>query len=122
MRICLSLDPSRLLRWHLWLAEALAEVPGNEVSCALAAGRRPLPLTCRLLLELERLVYGFRGNGATNSVEAALRSLPPPPTDQVDVVIDLSGAESLPAARRVLTPVFNGAPGEIGIVAAWLNH
>ncbi|TIQ56950.1 MAG: hypothetical protein E5X61_04150, partial [Mesorhizobium sp.] len=85
MRICLSLDPSRLLRWHLWLAEALAEVPGNEVSCALAAGGRPLPLICRLLLELERLVYGFRGNGAIDPVEAALRCLPPPQADQVDV-------------------------------------
>jgi hypothetical protein len=24
MHICLNLDPSRLQRWHLWLAEALA--------------------------------------------------------------------------------------------------
>ncbi|MER8693366.1 hypothetical protein NKI77_28990 [Mesorhizobium opportunistum] len=122
MRICLSLDPSRLLRWHLWLAEALAEVPGNEVSCVFAAGCRPLPLIFRLLLELERLVYGFSGKGAIDPVEAALRCLPPPPAGQADVVIDLSGSESLPAARRVLTPVFNGAPGEIGVVAAWVHH
>jgi len=122
MRICLSLDPSRLLRWHLWLAEALAEVPGNEVSCAFAAGRRPLPLVCRLVLELERLVYGIRGKGAIDPVGAALRCLPPPPAGQVDVVIDLSGSELLPAGRRVLTPVFNGSPGEIGVVAAWVNH
>ncbi|TIT72252.1 MAG: hypothetical protein E5W60_05695, partial [Mesorhizobium sp.] len=122
MRICLSLDPSRLLRWHLWLAEALAEVPGNDVSCAFAADCRPLPLIFRLLLELERLVYGFRGKGAIDPVEAELRCLPPPPAGQMDVVIDLSGSESLPAARRVITPVFNGAPGEIGVVAAWVNH
>ncbi|MER8581210.1 hypothetical protein NKG95_21280 [Mesorhizobium sp. M1423] len=121
MRICLNLDPSRLLRWHLWLAIALAEVPGNEVSCAFAGARRPLPLICHLLLELERLVYGFRGNGATDHVEAALRSLPPPPSDQVDVVIDLSGEETLPAGRRVLTPLFNGVPGEIGVMAAVAN-
>ncbi|RWF66561.1 hypothetical protein EN833_04905 [Mesorhizobium sp. M4B.F.Ca.ET.190.01.1.1] len=121
MRICLNLDPSRLLRWHLWLAEALAEVPGNEVSCALVAGRRPLPLVCRLLLELERLVYGLRGS-AVDPVDAALRRLPPPPADRVDVVIDVSGLGSLPAARRVLTPVFNGAPGEIGVMAAWVNN
>ncbi|MGX9120878.1 glucosamine inositolphosphorylceramide transferase family protein [Mesorhizobium sp. BHbsci] len=121
MRICLSLDPSRLLRWHLWLAEALAEVPGNEVSCALAAGSRPLPLICRLLLELERLVYGLDVNGATDPVEAALRSLPPPPADHVDVVIDLSGEEPLLLGRRVLTPLFNGVPGEIGVIAALAN-
>jgi hypothetical protein len=121
MRICLNLDPSRLLRWHLWLAEALAEVPGNEVCCAFAAGSRPLPLVCRLLLELERLVYGFRGNGATDPIETALRSLPPRPTDEVDVVINLSGEEALAAGRRVLTPLFNGVPDEIGVMAALMN-
>jgi len=121
MRICLGLDPSRPLRWHLWLAEALAEVPRNDVSCAFAASCRPLPSIFRLLLELERLVYGLRVNGATDSVEAALRSLPPPPADQVDVVIDLSGEEPLPSGRRVLTPLFNGVPGEIGVMAALAN-
>lgn len=121
MRICLSLDPSRTLRWHLWLAEALAEVPGNHVSCAFATGGRPLPLVFRLLLELERVLYGYRLNGATDSVEAALRSLPPPPADQVDVVINLSGEESPPSGRRLLTPLFNGLPGEIGVMAALAN-
>jgi hypothetical protein len=121
MHICLNLDSSRLLRWHLWLAEALAEVPGNEVSCAFAARRRPLPPICRLLLELERLVYGFRENGSTDPVEAALRSLPPRPADEVDVVIDFCGEEPLPAARRILTPLFNGVPGEIGVMAALMN-
>jgi hypothetical protein len=120
MRVCLILDPSRLLRWRLWLAAALAEVPSNDVSCALAAGRRPLPLTCRLLLELERLVYGLRGNGTTNSAEAALQSLPRP-ADEVDVVINLNGEEPLPAARRGLTPLFNGVPGKIGVMAALVN-
>ncbi|WP_320227023.1 glucosamine inositolphosphorylceramide transferase family protein [Mesorhizobium captivum] len=121
MRICLSLDPSRLMRWHLWLAEALADVPGNDVSCAFAARCRPLPLIFRLLLELERLLYGYRVNGATYSIEASLLSLPPPPADQMDVVIDLSGGERLPSGRRVLTPLFNGLPGEIGVMAALAN-
>lgn len=122
MRVSLNLDPSRLLRWHLWLAKALAEMPGNKVTCAFAAGRRPLPSICRLLLELERLVYGFRESGATDPVEAAvLQSMPPRPTDEVDVVINLSGEEQLPAGRRVLTPLFNGVPGEIGVMAALMN-
>ncbi|TPI22130.1 hypothetical protein [Mesorhizobium sp. B4-1-1] len=121
MRICLSLDPSRLLRWHLWLAEALAEVPGNDVSCAFAAGCRPLPLIFRLLIELERLLYGYRVNGVTGSVEAELRSLPPPTANQVDVVINLSGEEPLPSGRRVLTPLFNGLPSEIGVMTALAN-
>jgi hypothetical protein len=120
MRICLNLDASRLLRWHVWLANALAEVPGNEISRAIAPHRRPLPLGSRLLLELERLVYGFRGDGATDRMEAALLSLPQQ-AGQADVVIDMSGEEPLPAARRVLTPLFNGVPGEIGVMAALAN-
>jgi hypothetical protein len=120
MRICLNLDASRLLRWHVWLANALAEVPGNEVSRAIAPHRRPLPSGGRLLLELERLVYGFRGDGATDRMEAALLSLPQQ-AGQADVVIDMSGEEPQPAARRVLTPLFNGVPGEIGVMAALAN-
>lgn len=118
MRICLVLDSSRLLRWHLWLADALAEVPGSEIYCALVPAGRSLPSSCRLLLELERLVYGSRGDGAMDDMEPALRALPPCPADEVDVVIDLTGGESLPAGRRVLTPLFNGIPSEIGVMAA----
>jgi len=118
MRICLNLDPSRLLRWHLWLAETLVARPGHEIFCAFATGQRPLPLTCRLLLELERLVYGFGGNGATDTVDLKLLSLPPRPADPVDVVVDFSGEYPLPAGRRVLRPFFNGVPNEIGVMAA----
>ncbi|HEX7882940.1 MAG TPA: hypothetical protein VF499_09395, partial [Afipia sp.] len=117
MRVCLHLDPSRLLRWHLWLAEALAEDPGNEISCSFGADRHPLPLNCRLLLELERLVYRVHGDGATDSVPAALRAFAPQTTTP-DVVINLGGEEPATAARRVLTPFFNGVPGEIGALAA----
>lgn len=120
MRICLNLDPSRLLRWHLWLAEALTEMSGNEICCSLATCR-PLPSIYRLLIELERLVYGLGGNSATDAIDAKLLSLPPCPVDQVDVVIDLSGRDPLPAGRRVLRPFFNGVPDEIGIMAALSN-
>jgi hypothetical protein len=64
MRVCLNLDPSRLLRWHLWVAETLAELPGNEVFRTFSSGRRPLPAVCLLLFEFERLLYGTRRNGA----------------------------------------------------------
>jgi hypothetical protein len=100
MRICLNLDASRLLRWHVWLANALAEIPGNEVSRAIAPHRRPLPSGGRLLLELERLVYGFRGDGATDRMEAALLSLPQQ-AGQADVVIDAArGAACADAALQ----------------------
>ncbi|WP_256806140.1 MULTISPECIES: hypothetical protein [unclassified Bradyrhizobium] len=121
MRICLYLDPSRLFRWHQWLAEALAGTPGNEVSCAFATTRRPLPSMCRLLIDLERLIHGFGANRATDPVETALRSLPTAPAGDVDVVINFSGEEPLTGGGRLLTPLFNGVPGEIGVMTALAN-
>ncbi|MEH6949896.1 hypothetical protein V4R08_00835 [Nitrobacter sp. NHB1] len=109
------------MRWHVWLAQALAEVPGNQVLRSFASQCHPLPPGSRLLLELERLVYGFRGRGAMDRMETALLSLPLQSAVQADVVIDLSGEGSPPPARRVLTPLFNGVPSEIGIMAALAN-
>ena len=37
----------RLTGQDVWLTKALAEVPGNNVSRAIAPGRRPLPLRSR---------------------------------------------------------------------------
>lgn len=121
MRVCLHLDPSRLLRWHLWLAEAIAEDRANEVSCSFGPERHPLPPICRLLIELERLIHGVRGDSATDAVPAALRALAPS-TTAPDVVINLSGEEPVGPAPRVLTALFNGVPGEIGALAALANH
>ena len=121
MRICLHFDPSRLLRWHLWLAHALAEVPNSQVSRSFAPLSYPLPAGSRLLFELERLIYGFRGLGAMDRMESALLSLPVQQAGQADVVIDLSGEETSPKAPRVLRPFFNGVPSEIGIMAALAN-
>ncbi len=118
MRICLNLDPSRLLRWHLWVAEDLAGMPGNEVSCAFLGARRPLSPVCRLLIEFERLVFGSRGSGATDPMQDALRSLPQRADGEIDLVIDFSGEGKRPVGSRVLTPLFNGAPGEVGVMAA----
>jgi hypothetical protein len=121
MRICLHFDPSRLLRWHLWLAQALAEVPDSQILRSFAPHRYPLPPDSRLLFELERLLYGFRGLGAMDRMESALLSLPPLQAGQADVVIDLSGEEVSPSAQRALRPFFNGVPSEIGVMAALAN-
>jgi hypothetical protein len=121
MRVCLNLDPSRLLRWHLWTAKEIVETPGNEVSRSFSAGRRPLPSACRLLFEFERLLYGTGRNGAADSMEDALRSLPPLPPGKIDVVIDFSGEDRRQTGCRMLTPFFNGTPGEVGIMAALVN-
>ena len=121
MRVCLNLDPSRLLRWHLWTANDIAETPGNEVFRTFSTGRHPLPSACRLLFEFERLLYGTGRDGAADPMEDELRSLPPRPPGEIDVVIDFSGEDRRQTGCRVLTPFFNGTPGEIGIMAALVN-
>lgn len=118
MRICLNLDRSRLFRWHAWLAEAVAAVPGQEISRTFAAHSHPLPLGVRLLLDLERTIYRLEREGATERAESAMLSLAPQRDDVPDVVVDLGGDGAPPAGRRVLTPLFNGIPGEIGVMAA----
>jgi hypothetical protein len=122
MQICLYLDPSRLMRWHVWIVDALQRLPGAELWCAFAPVERPLLSGCRLLLKLERLLYRQHGD-AMEDAQAALRRLPrdesgaPAP----DLVIDLAGQER-PAGKRVLTVLFNGVPGEIGVFAAVMEQ
>jgi hypothetical protein len=121
MRVCLNLDPSRLLRWHMWTAKEIVETPGNEVFRTFSAGRRPLPSACRLLFEFERLLYRTSRNGAVDPMEEALLSLPPRPPGEIDVVVDFSGEDRHQTGCRVLTPFFNGTPGEVGIMAALVH-
>ncbi|WP_412771754.1 glucosamine inositolphosphorylceramide transferase family protein [Nitrobacter sp.] len=103
------------------MAHALAEVPDSQISRSFAPLSYPLPPGSRLLFELERLIYGFRGLGAMDRMESALLSLPLQQAGQADVVIDLSGEETSPEAPRILRPFFNGVPSEIGIMAALAN-
>lgn len=121
MRICLNFDSSRLLRWHWWLAQALGALPGTLVSRSFASHCHPLPAGSQLLFELERLAYGFRERGAMTPTEAELLALPLQQTEPADLTVDISGEGASAAGRRVLTPLFNGVPGEIGIMAALAN-
>lgn len=122
LRICLYLDPSRVFRWHLWLAEALAGVPGYEVSAVFAAESRPLPRSCALLFELERLVYRLNKHNAVDPAGAQLGNAIRTAGDRTggfDVVVDFAGeGTSLPPCTRALLPCFDGIPGEIGLISA----
>ena len=121
MRLCLYLDPKRIFRWHGWLAHALAAIPGCDLVCLFAAQSRPLPQSCILLFELERLVYGLRSDNAIDQLDrsqlAAFAAIPDAKAP-FDLVIDLAGGADLPACGRMLTPSFNGVPSEIGLIAA----
>jgi hypothetical protein len=124
LSVCLLLDPSRVFRWHGWLVESLATIPGCAVHWCFAPQTRPLPSGCGLLCQLERLVYGLR-TSAIDSFDVYAK-IPPAfgccAAGEFDVIIDLAGTGSpLPACGRVITPLFNGMAGEIGIIAAFLR-
>jgi hypothetical protein len=125
MRICLYLDPSRVFRWHLWLAEALTAVAGFQVCSVFAPASHPLPRSCALLFELERLVYGLayglRGGNAIDPAGEVMRGATNTLNEDKEpfgAVIDLAGSGCpLPECERILTPCFNGITGEIGVIA-----
>src|SRR6266516_2664788 len=76
MHVGLHLDPSRYLRWHQWLAAALADTPGCRVSLVFAATAHPLPSSCRLTLRLEQLIYGHRLGSAMDRADPPGTRLP----------------------------------------------
>jgi len=122
MRICLYLDRSRVLHWHEWLAEALAALPGCTAQVAFAPESRPLPWSCALLFELERLVYRLKGRNAIDPASAPVPNGIATAGDDAtafDIVVDLAGGDTpLPPGKRILYPRFNGIAGEIGLIAA----
>jgi hypothetical protein len=125
MKICLYLDPSRVFRWHLWLAEALVTKPEYEVVAVFSTESQPLPRFCRLLFEIEGLVYGLKRDNALDQASAELKTLIPI-VDRVsgnaDVVIDLAAdGRSPPPCSRILVACFNQVPGEIGAIAALVD-
>ncbi|HLH94379.1 MAG TPA: hypothetical protein VKW08_04610 [Xanthobacteraceae bacterium] len=126
MRICLLLDPSRCLRWHLWIAQALSEKPGYSVVVRFTADEFPLPQACRLVLDLERLIFGLARGCATDLVgEVELTrccQIGSSVDRELDLVINLAGhQEQAPSSERVLTLAFNGYPTEIGALSQLLE-
>jgi hypothetical protein len=116
-RICLYLDRSRVFRWHLWLAEALTAIPGYDISIGFAPDTRPLPKYCFVLFGIERFVYRTNGYNAIDVVDDILH--PTPDRGPFDTLIDFS-MTNCPFLHygRILTPCFNGMPGEIGAIAS----
>jgi hypothetical protein len=127
MQICLLLDRSRVLRWHMWLADALTSRPNCDVSLVFVETTAPLPRAIALILEIESLVYGRRAEHALDQITGANLSRYKQPESApgaiFDVVVDLVGCEqSLPRCRRHLTTLFNSRPGDAGAILAVLDE
>jgi hypothetical protein len=114
-----------MFRWHLWLVEAVTAIPGWEVSVVFSQQHRPLPKSCLFIFELERVIYGIKGNNAIDPVGKSLagRATNGGRMGPFDVLIDFATDQSrLPTCKRVLTPCFNNSiPGEIGAIAGLIN-
>jgi hypothetical protein len=126
MRICSLIDRSRVLRWHIWLADALSGQRDREVFLASAQVTIPLPRTFELVREIERLVYGLHQETAMDRVDdQSLARHQLADADEhlkFDVIVDLIGHEQTPVAyQRTLTPLFNSVPGDAGALLAVLD-
>jgi GT2 family glycosyltransferase len=126
MRVGLRVDPLRLSRWHEWLISSLSGMPNCRVTLIFCVTPRPSPLSCLLAMELERLIYGLGAGYAIDRIDLSdlkrFGSQVGEGAEGCDIVIDLvdDGARE-PACARMLTPMFNGVPGEIGAIAAVLG-
>src|SRR5579883_939826 len=127
MRICLLVDPSRILRWHLWLADALSELPGCEVSLAFTQANIPLAPSVELILEIEGLLYGYHHERAMDRMDvlpgAKYRCVNASRGAKFDITVDLAGGpEEPPICRRLLVPLFNTVPGDTGAILSALDQ
>lgn len=122
MHITLSLDPQRLRTWQLVLAEELAALPGRTVCVSFSTPGAPLPAAIRAGLALEARATPHHVHPAMATVVesdfARFTSAPAPP----DLLINLaSGQLSPPAGPAVLTPLYDGRPGEEALWASMLR-
>ncbi|WP_113891480.1 glucosamine inositolphosphorylceramide transferase family protein [Roseiarcus fermentans] len=121
----IALDKGGVLRWHLWLIEALRVRYDVAVLLLALDNAVRLPAACRVAFELERILYRIPSGAAVDTVDAAeIASLPIADIERghgFDSAIDCTG-RLCPGGRRVLTPLFDGMPGEIGLVSALLDN
>jgi hypothetical protein len=120
MNLTLRLDPDRLRRWHLRLAERLARRKDVRLAVEFTGGGGPLPHALELLLSLERLIYGIARDDMT---------VPAKPDDLArfrdadvssDCLIDFTSAA--PSANiSTLRVLFDGVTDEAAAIAALIE-
>jgi hypothetical protein len=114
MKLTLRLDPNRLRRWHVRLAERLSRRPDTRVSVEWNTTGEPLPSAVALVFTLERLIYGLpAGDEANASTQDVARYAT---ADNADLVLDFTaGAATGTRAWRVM---FDGVADEAAALGA----
>ncbi len=127
MRIVLVHDRGSLRRWHLWLADAIAENGRHEIAVAETATARPFPSAVGLLQALEKLIYRHERQCANDlcNTHKDSQGLIDRDVDLAgfDLVVDLSsGGFRCPPGLRVMAPLYNGIRDELAAIDALLSH
>lgn len=120
MRLTLRLDPKRLRRWHVALADTLARRAGTRLSVEWKPDGEPLPTAVALLFALERLVYGLPADDTASAAPADLARFGAA-SEAPDLVLDFTaGAPHAGADRAARTwrITFDGVADETGALAA----
>ena len=123
MKITLRLDPNRVRRWHIALADALARRADTRLCVEWNSSGEPLPTAVSLLFALERLVYGLPAGNTTSATSVDLarfvRGFGKP-----DLILDLT-AGGLSASKeetaRIWRVTFDGIADETGALAALMH-
>lgn len=121
-RLLLVCDRTRLRRWQVWLAEALAADGRHSVGFSFLEAGEPLPSSVGLLMTLERLLYAGASPRASDVLDEELKALPLAQAGPYDVAIDFTGGADGIDASRILRPTFDGIAGETGAIAALLDR
>ncbi len=120
-QILVLINPARFWRWQKWVLEALAK--DFNVEFRLVEKPPALPAGLRLLLVLEKLLYGDGAERACDLLPVdGLQILSSSSDSNFDLTIDFSGGFDAPGNMALLTPSFDGIRGEMGAVSALLDH
>ncbi len=120
MKLTLRLDPKRLRRWHVALADTLARRPGLYVGVEWNPGGEALPASVALLFALERLVYGIPADDTASAAPADLAPFSAE-SERPDLILDFTAGipqASTNDAARTFRIMFDGVADETGALAA----
>jgi hypothetical protein len=120
MHVRVRLDGTRPRRWLVALLQRISDIPGIlSVTVDDAPGPEAWPTGADLLFRLEALIHGLQPLG---SAPLPLHELDPwrHRDTAADLVIDLCG--DLPPGPATWQLAYDGAPGEVALLAALLAH
>lgn len=125
MRIAVFVDPAWVWCWHKWLVEALG-AKGHRVDLCIAGIAHDIPSKLRLLLQLERLLYGQGGENASDLITIEqfnnVSIIDQPARTGYDLVIDLAGDTRLSQFRcRRFRPLYDGMVGTADLIGILLD-